>query len=207
MGGDSHCTALHYVLRESKLKPFATLASEGPRRRYGLHRFRDGDNHFLGVSARAGHSPRFYKKTKARITMQEPRHVYEVRTGEYLGETQEFDAVFNGERFVNIYSCLPYQVLAITSADQKQARRGERVDLPVTFKTSKGLPGRHVVRVTVHRPDGTEEKILGYNLTTKEGTGTAQIPLAYNAQPGAWKVKLRDVATGVAGEASLEVTQ
>lgn len=142
------------------------------------------------------------KDVPARVSFPQEGHVYDVRAGKYLGRT--------AAPFVTLPACdglvlswLPYQVRAV-DASPASAKAGEVASVTISLATD-GRPELHVVRVEVTDPAGKARDELAQNVLVREGKAKAGVPFALNDLPGAWKVTLRDVATGVRTQTTINV--
>ena len=86
------------------------------------------------------------------------------------------------------------------------AKTGEAVPVSVEVSTDTGRPGFHVVHLSVF-PPGSDRQHRQYsqNLACPGGQGKTDIPFALNDAPGTWRLVLRDVASGVKAEKSVEL--
>jgi hypothetical protein len=168
-----------------------------------IGRFLDGKNYYLLALAPYGQSPRFYAKLKETSTSRilEKRHVYDSREGTYLGFVDAWHSDHEKD-LAKLFAALPYKVEALELEDPAPAKQGTIVRFPAKLVLAGGTAGRHVFRVDVTRPDGKSLLILGYNQEAPGGKAEIEVPLAYNAPVGKWKIMVSDVATG-----SSETTQ
>ncbi|MFH1070712.1 MAG: beta-galactosidase [Candidatus Glassbacteria bacterium] len=135
---------------------------------------------------------------------------YDVREGRYLGHGDKLrTTISTGE--VKLLASLPYQVSEVVLELPRTAKRGREVGfsfrvaaageegaLPVKF-------GPHVFVVEVYGPQGNRVGWYGGNVAAPEGGGRSSFPLALSDSPGQWRVRVRDVATGVFTERYIEV--
>ncbi len=122
-------------------------------------------------------------------------HVYDLRARKYLGEPGE----------TRLYACLPYRVSGLTVAAPATVRQGAKLALQVSVAGEGGQVGDHVVRVTFRRPTGDEAWHYTRNELAPGGTLALQTPIALNEQIGQWRVEVRDVLSGMKGEATFNV--
>lgn len=142
----------------------------------------------------------------ARITFPDARHVYEVRTRQYLGHTDRVEARL-GYGDAAIYALLPYTVEGVEVSAPDSAGPGQQVSLRIALCGSAGGGlGDHVATVRVYAPDGTECPHYAFRLPLPAGVGEAAVPLALSDPAGAWRIVARDVATGVEGETQVVVS-
>ena len=191
-----------WILDLAEVKPFATATG------CKLNRFRDGEALYACVQSGYGYPPAYYeqKSKECEITLEEARHIYDARPGKYLGETKRFRPDFT-DHSVAVYSCLPYRVAGIELQPPPQAGPGDLVRSAVGIDIGGARPVRHVLRVDVLQPDGQRRGILSYNVVTKDGKGTVEIPLALNAPVGRWQLRVRDVATGTEAKTAFVVAK
>jgi hypothetical protein len=139
---------------------------------------------------------------------------YDVRNGRYMGRGKTIRAaITTGE--IKLLASLPYQVTDISVALPRKVKRGGKVEccfnVNVTAAysdTSSVEPpeaGPHVFVVEVYGPDGEKLKHYGGNVQTDAGTGKKIFHLAFNDNSGAWRVRVRDVASGVFNERYMHV--
>lgn len=139
-----------------------------------------------------GHATDDYAAT---AHLGEPAHVYEMRTGSYLGRGDSVDLTMT-EYTLRLYALLPYRVTAVNLTPQ-----GKRVSVTIE---ATGSTGDHWLRVDVDRPDGTRAANYGGDVRAPGGEADVHIPFALNDPPGAWRIRVRDVATGVSASCSID---
>ena len=80
-------------------------------------------------------------------------------------------------------------------------RAGGRVDLAISLETAEtAADGPHVFVLEVFGPAGKKVSCYGGNLVAENGTTTGGFLTALNDTPGRWRVRARDVASGLAAE-------
>ncbi len=177
-------------------------AGDGEPTAYEVVRLDKDDIHFYGVlrdyriEAEAG---------PVRISLQEPdgRHLYSVRTGEYLGQTRTAELTIEPGGTALLAS-IPYAVTGVRFATIGDARRGETLRGRLTV-LADATPGDHVLRVDVLRPDGTPAEAYCANLLTRAGVADLEVLFAPNDPAGAWKIVARDIISGMQMETVVRV--
>jgi hypothetical protein len=194
---------LQWASAQAGIHAFAWLEHSGHTT---LGRFRDGDNRYLVVLRPYGQPPGHAVTPASRTTVRllEKRHIYDARAGRYLGLLDRWQPD-DSPQLARLYACLPYKVEGLQVSAPASVKPGAVVRLPVRLALNGGVAGRHVLRVDAVRPDGTKQRILGYNQTITGGAGDVELPLAYNAPAGEWRVTVRDVATGQQQHVALTV--
>jgi hypothetical protein len=139
---------------------------------------------------------------KVRVALGGTWHVYDVRSRTYLGNVETLEATITSAE-AKLFTLLPYQVQAVEVQLSAKARPGQTLDAAVRLVTD-GTAATHVFSVKVFGPEGTRINCYDRNIIAPAGTAAFQLPLALNAAAGAWKVVVRDVASGV--EAAIPVT-
>jgi len=139
------------------------------------------------------------------ITLREKRYVYDCRAGKYLGQRRSFDVAL-AQGHSALFALLPYQVETCTISPASPVRRGELLRARIALRTS-GPRARHVIHVEVAGPSGKRLAHYARNVTLAPKSKAAEVavPLALNDPIGRWRITARDVATGAAASAVVEV--
>ena len=194
------------ALRESDIRPPIALAPYIP----GTHVFRfDTDGGMiLGLLWDApGFLPGIQWNEEVKIELaaareetvalklDAARHLYDVRTGKYLGTMQEVERSIQ-PGLPHILSALPYRVTGLSIS-------GNATDLSVALaiEPQDAKPGTHVFRIEVLDPQGNPADAYAQNALAPGGTCKTSVPFALDDAPGDWTVTVTDVATGVTGKA------
>jgi len=161
----------------------------------------DGAAQYIGLTRKVDQQAPGRVKLHPKV----PGHVYDMFSGEYLGQMTELD-VDIPKFMVRLFSVLPYRVAGLEcSLSEGSAKRGEEIRGTVTVQTGEVEPVRHVIHVETIRPDGKAVRYLAQNLETKEGQAEFSLPFALNEPKGEWKLQLTDVATQLEKEIALRV--
>jgi len=204
--GEAYRQVIRHCIGLSGARRWAEVSTNGEPGGAGYGHFRDGDNHYVGLTTQWGMPPSYHRARKTTLTLPETRHVYELIRGEYVGHTDRIEVPFGVDRLANIYSCLPYNVTGVELSPAKARwRPGEIVTFDVAVKAEGGAPGRHVFRVEVSNPSGETVRLYSYNLEAPNGRAAGKIFLALNDPPGEWTINVRDVATGLVSAARFAV--
>jgi hypothetical protein len=141
---------------------------------------------------------------KVRVSVPRAAHWYDLRAHKYLGEMTAVSATLR-EADPRIYALLPYQVKGIKVAVTGGKQRGEVVAYEVKLNVGSAKPARHVMKVEVFSPDGTQHSLYSTNLDTRNGAGAGQFRLALNDAVGTWRLVATDVISGARAEAAWKV--
>ncbi len=140
-----------------------------------------------------------------RFNFGQPAHVYDMRSKRYVGRVSSVEAtVAPGD--TALYACLPYRVESLTLAVPSKAKPGDVLTIKAQLSANAAL-GDHVLHVDMTDPDGKSAWHYSRNELAPAGKLTLAVSLALNEQPGTWTVRVRDVLTGVVGEAEVAVAQ
>jgi len=189
------------LLAEAGVRPPAVVTLEsGQPPHVEMVRYRDGDLEYLGLLRVRSSAD---KEEVARLTLPQPRRVYNVREGRDLGETDTLTtplAPGEARLYCLAPAALPAPRLEVLSA----GRPGE----PLTFRVSRasdGPVGAQVFRLTVRGPDGVERPDYAQNLLVTDAPLESHFRLALNDPPGTWSLAVRDVASGQETRVEAEV--
>lgn len=181
-----------------------------------LYRFHQSEARYLGLLRNppgvnvpghdhGAHDIARFRPEQFVISLPKPSHVYDVRAGRYLGRREQIERT-EGDVSPFLIAALPYraQRLAVTSPDSN-TRAGDVVQFEATLHVDgDSALVRHVFHVEVLDPQG--RSVPPYTMNRiGAGTCTFEIPFALSDAVGRWTVVVRDVATGTAGRASVDL--
>jgi len=140
-----------------------------------------------------------------RITLREPRYVYDLRGHRALGKVGEVDTKLRWGR-ASFYCALPYAIPEPTVAlSPAKPEAGQPVTAAIRLALPAGATERFAVWVEVTDPQGNR-LLWGQQVVLLEGgRGEAQFPTPYNALPGKWQVKVTELFSNQSAEAAWEV--
>ena len=119
-------------------------------------------------------------------------HIYDCRSGKYLGNTDTFKA-FLVPGIANFYSIQKSRVTGVELQLSKTVvKAGDTVKC--TFKAA-GAVGAQVFNVTVTDPAGKTPKIYRKNFRCAGNTGVYMFQIPFNAATGIWQVCVTHVNT------------
>jgi len=213
--GAGHRDFLAGLMKAAGVEPPVKVLPEAPH--VEVNRFRKGEAEYVGIVQSLPRDPLEYTNHTApapqprAVTVDFGRkaHVYDVRAGKYLGETQTLRTQLT-PGVAQLYALLPYKVNGLKVQAPGQAKAGAALTIDVKL----GVPARpaeHVVRLTVVGPDGQERPWYARNLVSDQSpvamTGLARgsLQLALDEAPGNWKIVATDVASGTTGTATMKV--
>jgi hypothetical protein len=175
------------------LPRIATLTpTPGEPGEYELVKLQRGKLSYLGVL----HEHRFgLTEGPMTITLPQALGIYDVRAGEFLGRTDTI-TVDLGPGAAGVYAMLPYKVTGLPVVLPSRVQQGESCDISLTVEVSAGAPGDHVVRLEVRDPAGNLSEAYTRNFIAERGKASLTIPFALNDEPGAWRLHMKDIASG-----------
>lgn len=141
----------------------------------------------------------------AKISLPKAYHIYDLRSGKYLGTSKSFETKLRWGR-ASFFLALPYQLKTMKVAvSAPAAKRGQ----PVTATISLDLPAQAKEKLTAYVQvftPGNEQPLWGrYVKVLDGGKAQVQVPVAYNDAPGQWRIKATEPFSKLSGEASWKV--
>jgi len=157
-----------------------------------ISRYVEGVNQYIGVAEE--------EIQAVDVVMQGKGHVYEMRSGKYLGLTDRVSVTLPANDGY-LLSSLAYKVAGVKVSAAKRVGAGEDMKVELAIEADGEL-GLHCVRLELLDASGEAVWHYGQNLLLHGGVGSAVIPLRHDVK-GKCRVVARDVATGVVGEVSV----
>jgi len=177
-----------------------------------VSRFRRGESEYVGIVQTLPVDTILYtnqetappKPRPVTIHFRRPAHLYDVRAGKYLGESDTLKTEMTAG-VASLYALLPYKVADLGIDTAREAKAGGRLAWRAKVH-APGAVGDHVLRLRVLGPDGKERAWYGRNLLAKGGEVSSAFTFALDDPPGAWKITVTDVASGVATSATVKLS-
>ncbi len=177
--------------------PFEQSAGGGPLRWTETVRWETDGLTVIGLFKTAG------EDGPATTVLPEAKHVYDLRADRYLGETDRIAGVLR-VGYANLYALSDEPI-----GEPVLELRGGAVapgDVVECIARVRGrVQGLLPVKVRVFRPDGSEEMWPRRDLVAEDGVARFELPMAWNARPGTWRITAREVFSGQVAEAELTV--
>jgi hypothetical protein len=130
-------------------------------------------------------------------------HVYDMRDGKYGGAAGKIEVAIT-QPFPALVALSPYKIDGVTAkADKADVRPGDEVRIAAQVQADK--PDVHALHFRVYGPDGAERRWYGDTVFGEAGKGGHTFRTALNDGHGKWTVKVADLASGAAAEATFEV--
>ena len=161
-----------------------------------VSRWEDGPAEYFGVLLERGR--------RTRVELPREGYLYELVRGQSLGHGKQVDLDLRDHAYA-IVAVMPRQVgdLKIRGG---RAKRGESLPLRLSL-ASGGLTVKHVVHLTVLRPDEKNYYGLTRNVVIRNGDWNGALPLALNDPAGIWRITAREVVSGAISEVAVEVAK
>ena len=180
---DPNGSAANWPIDLSKGTPFPKAIE--------VNTFQSGGNSVYGIIC---DFRRMKTPQKMDLLFYKDLHLYEARSRKYYGYASSISNVEFAPGQAMVFSALPYTVNGIT-ASFAESQLG-MLSIEAAVQASK-KPGKHVLHVSITRPDGTSPRNLTFNMVTDDGTGKTTIPIGLNRMGGTWTAVITDVLTGV----------
>ncbi|MBI2201105.1 MAG: beta-galactosidase, partial [Armatimonadetes bacterium] len=168
---------------------------------YDVTRFEDGGHLYVGVYRLTTSSP--LNPEEVTLRLPRPGHLYEVKSGNDLGEGRDARVKLRAADSA-LVAVLPYRVEGV-KARAASARAGEPVVVSAAVQASTGRPGRHILHLQVEGPDGRLRRAYAGNVEARGGRWEGIVPTALNDPKGRWKVRVREVVSGLETEVAFRL--
>ena len=186
------------LLNQAGSKPVMTVREDLPGRE-AMH-FADGNMHIFAVARSQVLSNDSAEQT---FTFPVKGHVYDLRAGKYLGQTDTIKAVVpHGE--ASVWGVYPYTVKRMVINAQESVQGGKDLTAEFGIEVSSGKPGKHVFHVEIVPPSGEVRFFMKRNLTAENGKAELVFRIAENDPAGIWTLKVTDVLSGVSAQHKFE---
>jgi len=147
------------------------------------------------------------RRVRARVELAERAHIYDQRTGAYLGRRSSVRLKLEPTS-ATLLSLLRHRVRGIKIKGERRVEPGAVARLEFMLRTDREPPPLgHVVRVKLINPAGKELWLGARTLYIAFEQGIVGLPFAYNAMPGTWTVVVRDVPTRKEARFRIRVTE
>jgi hypothetical protein len=131
-----------------------------------------------------------------KFTFSEKAHIYDVREGSYLGETDSVNTTLAAGD-AKVLAILPEKLDRVECAIPADVKPGESFELKIAAYTASGkTPESSVFAVEIKKPSGIRAWEYCENVACAGKTELIR-KLPYNAEPGTWTVSIKDAATAV----------
>ncbi len=136
---------------------------------------------------------RFENPVSVTVTLPATAFVYNVRTGEALGEKKTIQVTVGPYEPV-ILSTAPVRMPRLQVSAPAQVHRGSSVSIGIA---STGTPAeKHVLHIDAIDPAGNRMLQYSGNVVAQDGRAKKVIPVALNDSTGQWTIRIRDMLSG-----------
>ncbi len=196
------------ILQFSGLNPLCRITLDGKVYPCTTVSKQDGGIKYLGLISESEERNNIApeKAVSALITMPFKSHVYSVRDGRYLGNTDKIQSRII-PAVAQLYAFLPYQVTGIEINGKGEYSLGEVVNLEAKIKASSNNICPHVIRVELQDPSGKIDPVYSQNIYLPDGNGHIKFQFAINSRPGKWKLTVKDIASAFKVEKQIILKQ
>jgi beta-galactosidase len=140
----------------------------------------------------------------ARVTPTRGYTIYDLRSGKVIRQPRSFDTKLQWGR-ASFFLALPYQPNKLSLALAGAPQPGQPVTATIKLDIPAQAKEKFAVYVQVITPDGDNPLWGRQVVMLQSGQGQVQVPVAYNDQPGRWKLKATEVFTRLSAEATWTV--
>ncbi|OGV51149.1 MAG: hypothetical protein A2017_17840 [Lentisphaerae bacterium GWF2_44_16] len=132
------------------------------------------------------------------------RHVYDIRKGKYIGETDKISCSIPVSETV-VFGSYPYKVDSLDINLSERIKAGTDLNAKFKINASTGKPGDHVFHLEIISPSGKESSFMKYNISAPSGTTDFSVRMAENDEYGIWTLKVKDVLSGAFTEKKFQL--
>ena len=184
---------------------FSDSSASGAEAHPMLAVFRNGRIRCFGLWC----SPRRFGNRTGRqtVTPPVPGHVYDLRTGAYVGKVKRAFEVSACLESLLAYAVVPYRIerpaLRVEADRSPEGYRRLRCEANVLPKQAR--KENHVIHFRLFAPDGAEWRDFAASVTANNGQAAHGIELPVNAPAGKWKVVALEAISGMEDSATIDV--
>ena len=205
--GEAASALVRDLLSLSKVERTFSVEVNGHPAALDFGVFHDGQAVYTGFVQRGrGGMLSEEKPVDAGVRFQREAHLYDCRAGTYLGFTREHRPSLTPS-IAQLYASLPYRLEEVEVRGPGQAQRGQQPVFAIALGTGAVPAVQHVLLLEVTGPTGHPLEAYHRRILVSGGRHKLTLPIALNAETGEWNVSLRDAATGVVGQAVLEIRE
>ena len=136
----------------------------------------------------------------AKLIVGQGKHVYDVRKGKHLGKLQEVNMMIQTGH-PELLALLPYPPQRLLLEAPAEVAAGRDLEFRVSVAGESRKHASHVYRAEVTGiPNATA------NLHAEQGSADGKFSIPHSANPGSYKLSVRDILTGIRVETSLTVS-
>jgi hypothetical protein len=137
----------------------------------------------------------------ARLALPEPRYIYDLRRGKFLGRVSEVDTLLRWGR-ANFFLALPERFGDLeVQLSPTEPRPGDTIRAEFELMGAGRSGGRQAVFAEVLDPSGQPVEWAGQVVVLVDGRGSIAVPVAHNADPGRWRLRVTELFSREAAEA------
>lgn len=136
------------------------------------------------------------RDTTFRVRVPDGKHLYLPLEGEAYspGRSVRIKAAQDSGA---LWTTLPYEVTRLVVTHPEELSLGSRLSVSIEVKTRGALAGDHPVRVWLIPRNDLDRVLYSRSAVLKNGKGAIALQLAHNETPGLYRVRTRDLLTGV----------
>ena len=199
------------VHRPENYQPVEAISAADERERPTLSHYRNGNIHAFAlwhsliIQLDSG-KRRGAGTELLRITPPAAGHIYDLKSNAYLGSHSSFEAEIPLEG-LGAYAVVPYRIERPHLELSDDATDAGNIRLASSVRTAPAAAAgeRHVVRLRLFAPDGSEWKDFAENIVAADGVAAHEFILPLNAPRGGWKVEAREAISGLADTVSVRL--
>ncbi|MBC7328415.1 beta-galactosidase [bacterium] len=139
-----------------------------------------------------------------KLSFPKKYHIYDVREGKYIGYTNSFNTRIEACK-AKLFALLPYKVNKITISIPSTVKQGGILNFDIKLSGSSPSLGTHIVHISLVSPKGEVIPYYEDNIAMMNGRIKGSISFALNEATGKWRLRVKDIASGVTSERTFQV--
>ena len=203
---DANLLCIRQVLEHAGIEAGPTV-TRGGKLAGGFHVYRYNRGHIRYIALLQTMTSAHAEGTPMELVTGGPYYVYNVLEGGMTqsasgepstntgdGDSVPFKALGRGRP--SLFALMPYRVGGIALDFPQAVRAGEPCEFTVGIDSGDQVAGDHVLRIELFDPDDNIVEVHTRNVIAAGGQYRGEIPFAFNATPGVWRMSVRDVISG-----------
>lgn len=198
------CRLLSAWLSQTGLKPMLDFeCASGETFDGEFHRWTLGEAEFYLLLRDPYDGP---SEQSLRLNLDNGGHVFDLSSRlPVTADRRPRVRLLSGE--ARLLGTIPYELTALEMAVPKNVVQGERLPVSISLRSKGSTCGTHLVSLTLKTVRGDELKHYRRSIVCEKGAGQTFIPMALNELPGHYVLESRELITGLASSAYVQVFQ
>ncbi len=215
--GQDALDAIGHILRDAGVRPAFTVTDEQGKSSQGVetHVFQNGGVRIVALLTNPElriedlgppdfkSNERFAHPRTLKLTLPEASYVVDIRRAKALGRTTSVSVELDPYE-PSIFAISPEPMPDLRVAAPARIAKGQTGRIGCSFGATTPA-AMHVLHIDVDDPSGKPVPHYSGNLLAPHGRAAWTLPIAWNDPAGAWRVRVKDLLTGQARDARIDI--